>query len=222
MSAYYLAMPIGSALGISYGLDHRVEAELAPGVLLGRCAGLVAAPWPSPFPSRSGVRARTSIPNGSRRHERAGASREEYVGLMANASFIYSVLGMAAYTFAIGGMLVWVPNYLFSTRGFDQGVRGDDPGAVTLGAARAGHVDRRLDRRPPGQDETPGAIPRPGRGDVRLDPVRADGPFRELRAGDLRRDLRGGGCSCSSTPDLATRSSPTSCNQTSAQRRTPS
>ena len=57
---------------------------------------------------------------------------------MANASFIYSVLGMATYTFAIGGMLVWVPNYLFSTRGFDQARAGTILGVVTLGAAVLG------------------------------------------------------------------------------------
>ena len=39
---------------------------------------------------------------------------------MVNSSYTYSVFGMAAYTFAIGGMLVWVPNYLFNTRHFDQ------------------------------------------------------------------------------------------------------
>ena len=39
---------------------------------------------------------------------------------MVNSSYTYSVFGMAAYTFAIGGMLVWVPNYLFNTRDFDQ------------------------------------------------------------------------------------------------------
>jgi MFS family permease len=45
---------------------------------------------------------------------------------------------MAAYTFAIGGMLVWVPNYLFSTRGFDQARAGTILGVVTLGAAVLG------------------------------------------------------------------------------------
>ena len=47
---------------------------------------------------------------------------------MVNSSYTYSVFGMAAYTFAIGGMLVWVPNYLFSTRGFDQARAGRSSG----------------------------------------------------------------------------------------------
>ena len=55
-----------------------------------------------------------------------------------NASYLYSVLGMAAYTFAIGGMLVWVPSYLFTTRGFDQARAGTILGVVTLGAAVLG------------------------------------------------------------------------------------
>jgi hypothetical protein len=70
--------------------------------------------------------------------ERAGARRAEYFALGKNASYMYSVLGMAAYTFAIGGMLVWVPIYLFTTRGFDQARAGTMLGVITLGAAVLG------------------------------------------------------------------------------------
>jgi MFS transporter, Spinster family, sphingosine-1-phosphate transporter len=138
MSAYYLAIPIGSALGITLGsiIASKLSWHLAffivgaPGLV----AALLAFSLPEPVRGASEdvdtERLKTA--------ERAGASREDYVGLMANASFIYSVLGMAAYTFAIGGMLVWVPNYLFSTRGFDQARAGTILGAVTLGAALLG------------------------------------------------------------------------------------
>ena len=138
MSAYYLAMPIGSALGISLGsiIASKLSWHLA--FFLVGVPGLAAALL-ALAPSRAGPgserRGRYRAAQGD---ERAGARREDYFGLMHNSSYIYSVLGMAAYTFAIGGMLVWVPNYLFSTRGFDQARAGTILGVVTLGAAVLG------------------------------------------------------------------------------------
>jgi len=138
MSAYYLAMPIGSALGISLGsiIASKLSWHLAfflvgaPGL----AAALLAFALPEPVRGASeGVDTERL-----KAYERAGARREDYFGLMANSSYIYSVLGMATYTFAIGGMLVWVPNYLFSTRGFDQARAGTILGVVTLGAAVLG------------------------------------------------------------------------------------
>jgi MFS family permease len=138
MSAYYLAMPIGSALGISLGsiIASKLSWHLAffiagaPGL----AAALLVCALPEPVRGASeGVDTERL-----KAYERAGAGREDYFGLMFNSSYIYSVLGMAAYTFAIGGMLVWVPNYLFSTRGFDQARAGTILGVVTLGAAVLG------------------------------------------------------------------------------------
>ncbi len=138
MSAYYLAMPIGSALGISLGsiiaskLNWHLAFFLVGGP--GLAAALLAVVLPEPVRGASeGVDTEQL-----KADERAGARREDYLGLMVNSSYIYSVLGMAAYTFAIGGMLVWVPNYLFSTRGFDQARAGTILGVVTLGAAVLG------------------------------------------------------------------------------------
>ena len=48
-------------------------------------------------------------PERLRAHEQAGATRADYLDLMVNSSYTYAVFGMAAYTFAIGGMLVWFP-----------------------------------------------------------------------------------------------------------------
>jgi MFS family permease len=138
MSAFYLAMPIGSALGISLGavIASKLNWHLAfflvgaPGL----AAALLALVLPEPIRGASeGVDAERL-----KAHERAGARREDYLDLMVNSSYTYTVFGMAAYTFAIGGMLVWVPNYLFSTRGFDQARAGTILGFVTLGAALLG------------------------------------------------------------------------------------
>ena len=172
MSAYYVAMPLGSALGI--GLGSVIASKLswhlaffmvgAPGI----AAALLVLFLPEPVRGASeGVDTERL-----KAFERAGAGREDYFALSKNASYIFAVLGMAAYTFAIGGMLVWVPIYLFTTRGFDQARAGTILGVVTLGGGRAGNVSRRLACRPAGQNEARGSVSRPGRRDVRLDPLR--------------------------------------------------
>jgi MFS family permease len=141
ISAYFLAMPIGSALGISLGsiIASKLSWHLAfffvgaPGL----AAAILAFLLPEPVRGASeGLD--TEPAGGGQRGAESGARRGEYLGLLKNASYIYSVLGMAAYTFAIGGMLVWVPNYLFNTREFDQARAGTILGLVTLGAAVLG------------------------------------------------------------------------------------
>ena len=138
MSAFYLAMPLGAALGISLGpvIAHRTGWHSAffivgaPGLL----AAVVVLFLPDP------VRGATEDVDSDhlRQHETAGATREDYVDLMVNSSYTYSVFGMAAYTFAIGGLLIWMPNYLFSTRGFPQEEAGAALGLVTFASAIVG------------------------------------------------------------------------------------
>ena len=71
-------------------------------------------------------------------HEQAGATREDYVDLMVNSSYTYAVFGMSAYTFAIGGMLIWIPPYLYNTRAFEQEQASDYLAYVTFAAAVVG------------------------------------------------------------------------------------
>jgi MFS family permease len=138
LSAFYLAMPLGSALGISlgpviatrYGWHTAFYIVGVPGLL----AAFLAFWLPDPVRGASEGISDDRL----RAHEKAGATREDYVDLMVNSSYTYSVFGMAAYTFAIGGMLVWVPNYLFSTRHFNQSRAGFLLGLVTFAAAIVG------------------------------------------------------------------------------------
>ena len=193
MSAYYLAMPIGSALGIGLGsvIASKLNWHLAfflvgvPGL----AAAILALFLPEPVRGASeGVDTERL-----KAHERAGARREDYLGLLVNSSYIYSVLGMAAYTFAIGGMLVWVPNYLFSTRGFDQARRGRSWGSSRSvrpcsGMSAGGWLADRLAKTKPQALFLVPAVAMFG-----SIPFVLPGAVHPLRAGDLRRDLRGRG-----------------------------
>jgi len=138
LSAFYLAMPIGSALGISLGPILAEKLGWHRSFFLVGAPGLAAAFLILLLPEP--VRGASEAVDAGRlkEHESAGARREDYIDLMVNSSYTYSVFGMAAYTFAIGGLLIWIPNYLFTTRGFEQKQAGLTLGAVTLAAALVG------------------------------------------------------------------------------------
>lgn len=140
LSYFYLAMPLGSALGIiiggaiaaDYGWRTAFFVVGAPGLL----AAFLALILPEP------IRGASEKVDADRLldHQRAGATKEDYLDLMVNSSYTYSVFGLAFYTFAIGGMLIWIPYYLINTRGIPQKEATQTLGLVTLGAATLGMV----------------------------------------------------------------------------------
>jgi len=138
MSAFYLAMPLGAAMGIMLGPLIARQTSWHSAFFIVGAPGLVAAFVVLFLPDPVRGASEAVDPDRLRQHETAGATREDYVDLMVNSSYTYSVFGMAAYTFAIGGLLIWIPNYLFSTRGFDQVRAGQILGLVTFGAAIVG------------------------------------------------------------------------------------
>jgi MFS family permease len=138
LSAFYLAMPIGSALGMSVGgiVAQRLDWHMAFFIvgIPGLFAAFAAPFLPEPVRGASEGVATERL----RAHERAGASWDDYRDLLVNSSYNYSVLGMTAYTFAIGGMLVWVPSFLINTRGIPQERATTLLGITTLFAAITG------------------------------------------------------------------------------------
>ena len=138
MSGFYLAMPLGSALGMGLGAYIAKHYNWHLAFFLVGAPGFFAAFMALFLPEP--VRGASEHVDSERlaEHERAGATREDYIDMMVNSSYTYSVFGMAAYTFAIGGLLVWVPNYLFETRGIEQARAGLMLGLVTLVAAITG------------------------------------------------------------------------------------
>jgi MFS family permease len=104
---FYLAMPVGSALGYTFGgvmAQHwswqwAFYLSLPPGILLGVWALFMREP---------------------RRAATASASRtatwDDYKAILATPSFVYNTIGMTLMTFAVGGMAYWMPDYIHTFR----------------------------------------------------------------------------------------------------------
>ena len=105
LSWFFMAIPVGSALGYAFGgvIDHHFGWRWAfylvtpPGLLL---AGLCTL---MPEPSRSAT------------HQKPRFA--DYRKLLKIPSLITNILAQAAMTFAIGGLSVWAPTYIYEERG---------------------------------------------------------------------------------------------------------
>ncbi|HJT76943.1 MAG TPA: MFS transporter, partial [Gemmataceae bacterium] len=101
---FYLAIPVGSALGYAFG-ELVMQAwswrwafflVVPPGLLLGLWCFLMRDPR------------RGQADAGVTRHARW----HDYLDLLRIPSFVLDTLGMTAMTFALGGLAYWVPEYL--------------------------------------------------------------------------------------------------------------
>jgi predicted MFS family arabinose efflux permease len=116
---FFAAIPIGSALG--YVLGGLVDAHLgwraaffvagAPGLFLALLALRLSDP---PRGAQEEVAPATE-PGGA--HPAAGV--RGYFALLENRAYVLTVLGYAAYTFALGGLAFWMPPFLARVRGLD-------------------------------------------------------------------------------------------------------
>jgi predicted MFS family arabinose efflux permease len=106
---FYLATPVGTALGYviggqlgpHYGWRAPFYVAGAPGFLLGLCMLAIPEPERGKYDSISETTERGTI-----------------AGLFHNWAFWTATLGMAFVTFALGGLLVWMPTFLSRLRGY--------------------------------------------------------------------------------------------------------
>jgi MFS family permease len=116
LSIFYLGLPVGSALGILLGgplgeqFGWRVPFMMAgvPGFLL----ALIF--WFLPEPVRG--QSEAAVASSPARFTLSGIHRT-ITGLFRNGAFLTACLGMAMYTFAVGGLQVWIPTFLHRVRG---------------------------------------------------------------------------------------------------------
>ncbi len=66
-----------------------------------------------------------------RLHERVGPSREDYIDLMVNSSFTYSVFGITFSSFALAGLVYWSRTFLTVVKNLTD-AQVDSPLALTL------------------------------------------------------------------------------------------
>jgi MFS family permease len=109
LGVFYLAIPVGFALGYPIGgyfgthYGWRAPFLLAgfPGFLLAALVLFLPEPERGRFDTLKETPERTSI-----------------LGLARNPAFLTATLGMAMMTFAQGGLLVWMPTFLSRMRGY--------------------------------------------------------------------------------------------------------
>lgn len=125
LSVFYLAIPVGTALGYllggalatRWGWRAPFLVGAVPGVLLAVLLLIVPEP----------VR-------GAKDHLEVTYERGTFLGLWRNPAFWTGTLGMAMMTFAVGGMQVWMPTFLSRIRHVPLAVANLRFGLITLAA----------------------------------------------------------------------------------------
>lgn len=132
LSCFYLAIPVGSALGYLFGgiLGQKFGWPVAflivgiPGLLL------VIPLWLLHEPERGG------------REEKvlrdAWQTRTGYRSLLSNRTYIINTLAMTAMTFAMGGLAQWVPTFLYRIHKLDLTQANTFFGGITILAGVTG------------------------------------------------------------------------------------
>ena len=109
LGVFYLAIPVGTALGYllggklgpTHGWRFPFYLAGAPGFLLALIAALLPEPERGQFDTVKETSERTTI-----------------ACLVRNPAFWTATLGMTAMTFALGGVQVWMPTFLYRVRGY--------------------------------------------------------------------------------------------------------
>ena len=132
LSYFFLAIPVGSALGYLLGgvLGHLFGWHAAflmagiPGLLL------TVPLWLLHEPARGGREAYAPSPSAT--------TGNNYRSFFANRSFVLNTLAMAAMTFALGGLAQWMPTFLFREHGLDVAKANTLFGGITVFAGISG------------------------------------------------------------------------------------
>jgi MFS family permease len=109
LGVFYLAIPVGSAAGYllggylapQHGWRFPFYVAAAPGFVLALVVLLLKEP-----------------PRGQFDSVKETPERGTVLGLFRNPAFLTSTLGMAFMTFSLGGIQVWIPQFLYSERHF--------------------------------------------------------------------------------------------------------
>jgi MFS transporter, Spinster family, sphingosine-1-phosphate transporter len=120
MAVFFCAIPIGSALGFIVGglVDAHFGWRMAFFVAGAPGLALAVLTLMMRDPPRGGDEAGKS--QGSVRADVRADLRATYARLIKNSPYVLTVLGYAAYTFAVGGLGFWMPAFLERVRGMPR------------------------------------------------------------------------------------------------------
>jgi len=123
LSIFYLTIPVGGALGYllggvlgqRYGWRMPFYIAAAPGVLIALCFWIFVRE-----PKR-----------GSADTLAATAARTSFLGLFRNPAYWCATLGLAMWTFSVGGISTWLPTFLTRFAGYSVAGAGLTAGEIT-------------------------------------------------------------------------------------------
>ncbi len=124
LSIFYLAIPVGAALGYLAGGELGTLWGWRRPFFLCAIPGLAIAAlygWVGREPER-----------GASDHVRATAKRSTVLGLFKNPAFLTATFGLATLTFAMGGISAWMPTFLHRSSGLSVGDASLAVGAITV------------------------------------------------------------------------------------------
>ena len=136
-SIFFAAMPVGAALGYVVGglIDHYFGWRYAffvagvPGLVL---AALALRLYDPARGAQDAPEGQAIGETGGARAPRGGAPRAAYAALLRNRPYVLTVLGYAAYTFAIGALAFWTPSFLERARGIPKAQATVQFGAIVV------------------------------------------------------------------------------------------
>lgn len=125
MAIFFCAIPVGSALGYVVGglVDNHWGWRAAffvaggPGLVLAALCLMLRDPPRGIQDQAAGL---GKAPPSTPRTSISGETLRTYARLLRNQPYALTVLGYAAYTFAIGGLAVWMPAFLERVRGISR------------------------------------------------------------------------------------------------------
>lgn len=126
---FFCAIPVGSALGYVFGglMDKHFGWRAA--FLIGGIPGAVLAALA--FFLRDPKRG-SGDPGGESAAVATQGALKTYRSFLANRPYVLTVLGYAAYTFAVGGLGFWMPAFLERIRGIPRASATIDFGAIVV------------------------------------------------------------------------------------------
>jgi MFS family permease len=139
LSIFYLAIPVGAAMGYLAGGELGSLWGWRAPYLICAIPGLIIAALYAIWgrePERGAKDSRRPAPSRPGSHIDSRAPFDDFVAerlaLFKNRAFLTSTFGLAAITFALGGISAWVPTFLHRVNGLSVANAGLVVGAITI------------------------------------------------------------------------------------------